>query len=239
MFALTKDETGNRYGKLTVLALADTRKDGRVTWRCSCDCGGTKDVQGTRLRDGTVRSCGCVLSEVKRTLKPGDVFGRLTVVGYAERSKWRCECVCGSITVAHTSNLTRGASKSCGCYRDEMSTTHGMSRTREYKVWSGMIERCNNPKRSGYIHYGGRGIKVCERWMTFENFYSDVGAIPDGATLDRVNVNGDYAPGNVRFATWSQQRRNKRTNKEVVFQNATVAEIEVLLASKRGDGVFG
>ena len=102
-----------------------------------------------------------------------------------------------------------------------------------------MVERCSNPQRNGYQHYGGRGIGVCERWLKFENFYADVGPIPMGLTLDRINVNGGYEPGNVRFADWSMQRRNKRSSATVAVQALTVADLEFLLAVKKGEGVFG
>lgn len=239
MFALTKDETGAVFGKLTVLGLADERKNGRVTWRCACECGGSKNVEGVLLRKGTVRSCGCALSEAKRTLRYGDRFGRLRVVGYDGRSKWRCECDCGSVISANASNLTRGSSRSCGCLRSETQRTHGLSRTKEYRIWSGMVERCGNPNRNGYQHYGGRGIRVCARWLTFENFYADIGPIPDGLTLDRIDVNGNYEPGNVRLASWSTQRTNRRSAKEVALQSLSVEEMENALLRKRVESLFG
>lgn len=101
------------------------------------------------------------------------------------------------------------------------------------------MDRCTNPNRNGYQHYGGRGIEVCERWRKFENFYADLGPIPDGLTLDRIDVNGNYEPSNVRFADWSEQHRNKRSRRDVVLQSLSIAELERLLAERRGEGIFG
>lgn len=242
MFPLTKDETGNKYGKLTVLGLAASRRHGRVTWRCACDCGGSKNVDGKALRSEAVESCGCLSAEAsakRRSLVKGQMFGRLRVTGYAGDGKWRCECACGSVSVVNTSNLTRGLSKSCGCLKVDSVRTHGRSRTREYRTWHAMLSRCTNSNHASYKHYGGRGIKVCERWRTFENFFSDVGVIPKGKSLDRTDVNGDYEPDNVRLVDWSTQARNKRSRRDVVFEAATITDLQIAIARKRGDGIFG
>lgn len=102
-----------------------------------------------------------------------------------------------------------------------------------------MRDRCTNPRRNGYPHYGGRGITVCERWQKFENFYADMCPAPPGLTLDRIDVNRGYEPGNCRWADWSTQRVNKRSPGQVAIEQLTVAQLEALLAAKRGDGIFG
>ena len=133
----------------------------------------------------------------------GMTFGQLTVIERAPNignmTAWRCRCTCGNECIVRASNLKRGQ-KTCGC--GQSRKTHGMSRTKIYNNWKRMIERCENPNHNSFDGYGGRGIKVCERWHTFENFYEDVSKLEHfgekGYTLDRIRVNEDYEPGNVR-----------------------------------------
>lgn len=89
-------------------------------------------------------------------------------------------------------------------------TTHGMSRTPLYRVWDSMVRRCTNPSHKKWRLYGGRGITICERWLKFENFYADMGETPTGLTLDRIDNTKDYEPGNCRWATYSEQNKNRR-----------------------------
>jgi hypothetical protein len=92
-------------------------------------------------------------------------------------------------------------------------TTHGMCGTPEYRTWQAMLTRCSNPGRRDYKFYGGRGIRVCKRWRLFENFYADMGARPEGTTIDRINTNGNYTPGNCRWADLKTQIANRRKRK--------------------------
>lgn len=153
----------------------------------------------------------------------GRRFGRLVVkFRYKNKTKkrpqWICKCDCGNWHLANGGDLRSGDTRSCGCYMMDVLTTierktHGMTSSREYKSWESMRQRCNNPKDKSYNHYGGRGISICERWNSFEAFYEDMGDKPDGThTIDRINVNGNYTPGNCRWATQSTQQQNRRNN---------------------------
>lgn len=151
----------------------------------------------------------------------GQRFGRLLVIernfspwsGTDKHARWWCQCDCGRWVSVLQNNL-RPSQKSCGCHRSEvtaaLNVTHGKSRTRAYRAWGGMIHRCTNQNYPGWEHYGGRGIAVCEHWRTsFENFYADMGDPPAGLSIDRENNNGNYEPGNCRWATALEQRHNR------------------------------
>jgi hypothetical protein len=150
----------------------------------------------------------------------GKRFGRLLVLRYSHshngKAKWLCRCDCGIEKTCFGSVLRdkNRTMQSCGCFNRERSTIHGHSTppTPEYVSWVAMIERCENPKNKRFAEYGGRGITVCDRWRSsFVAFLADMGSRPPGMTLDRFPDNdGDYEPGNCRWATNIEQRNNQR-----------------------------
>jgi len=155
----------------------------------------------------------------KRRDLSGGVFGRLTAidihhVGPRRNPYWNCRCSCGAeVRVSHR-ELLYGGTISCGCYNREKiverSTTHGMSRRKEYFVWKTMRQRCENPNNKSYKNYGARGISVCTRWENFANFFEDMGDCPKGMTLERLDNDKGYYPENCRWETRATQSRNKR-----------------------------
>lgn len=156
----------------------------------------------------------------------GQIFGRLTVQSertFGKLVKWRCVCSCGKEKWVRSTHLVTGRSTSCGCFRTETTvarfTTHGATGTPEYKSWLGMIERCENTKHREFKYWGGRGIRVCARWRhSFGNFLQDMGERPPGTSIDRYpNNDGNYEPGNCRWATVEQQANNKRSNRIIVI----------------------
>ena len=121
------------------------------------------------------------------------------------------KCFCGNEFEAITQDVKSGKQKSCGCLINQDKITHGLKGHRLYDTWNNMMQRCNNPKNKKYIEYGARGITVCERWHSIENFIDDVfPTFEEGLTLDRINVDGNYEPSNCRWATRNIQARNKR-----------------------------
>jgi hypothetical protein len=157
-------------------------------------------------------------------MKVGDIYNECEVMELLPDPKCpiggrhptaRVRCFCGKIFICQRGNLSNGNTRSCGCLNIQLligrSTTHGMSKTPIYHVWEDMISRCSNPNSCNWDNYGGRGIEVCERWRKFENFFQDMGDIPeDGLTIDRKNNEGNYEKDNCRWATRLQQARNRR-----------------------------
>jgi hypothetical protein len=166
-------------------------------------------------------------------------FGRLTVISRnksIEQRKnrnvlWLCRCECETEITTRSQYLRNGITKSCGCLQKELTRKHktrhghagkgknGMSST--YLSWQSMKARCTNKSRSDYKNYGGRGIRICKRWMTFENFLTDMGDCPKGLTLDRIKNNQGYYPGNCKWSTQKEQARNKRSNRLITFNGET------------------
>jgi len=152
----------------------------------------------------------------------GQKFGRLQVIERLgndrwKKARWLCRCTCGKSVIANSGDLLTGNTKSCGCLRADNTAAlkyrHGLRWTHSYNSWNDMLRRCGDSAHRVFKHYGGRGIKVCERWLEFTNFFKDMGERPKRYTLERKDNEGNYTPGNCCWATQKQQARNKRTNK--------------------------
>ncbi len=176
----------------------------------------------------------------KRTkVVPGQRYTRLVVlledIGRSASGlrRWLCQCDCGATHSVVGADLARGHTKSCGCLGREYNEpgargnpTHGLARdtacASEYKIWKGMRQRCSNPNTAEYRHYGERGIAICARWQDFENFLADMGPRPSPQhSIDRIDVDGDYEPGNCRWATPVEQNRNTRSNVNITYGGRT------------------
>jgi hypothetical protein len=136
--------------------------------------------------------------------------------------RYLCLCDCGNTVVAMPSNLLRGATKSCGCWKQMTAglarKTHGMSRTPEFNIWTGIRKRCMNPRYREYHLYGGKGVTIAERWGDFSNFYADMGPRPSPYhSIDRIESNGNYEPGNCRWATDAEQSLNTSRVHKVTY----------------------
>lgn len=189
-----------------------------VYYKVLCTCGEVFSVKRFRYNKGKVLCNKCTRKVDLR----GEKFGQLTVVeslGSDSKNGWHlCQCSCGKLTKVMTRNLK--VIKSCGClaeltrFTKEKATTHGLSNSSIYKIWSGMIQRVTNPNNKRYSDYGGRGVTVCEKWLDFEGFYEDMGDRPEGKTLDRVDNNLGYCKENCKWSTLSEQQSNRRPNRD-------------------------
>jgi hypothetical protein len=246
-----KDLTGQRFGRLLVIDLAEKTKPKQVFWNCLCDCGKPKVVRAMCLTRGMTKSCGCYNLECIRgrhVSLAGERFGRLVAKSKCDhiggnRIRYLCECDCGKTKEVDVKSLKNGMTRSCGCLRSETTSarvrTHGQSginsKTPTYQSWCDMHKRTSNPNSADWHNYGARGIKVCEEWDSFERFFADMGEKPLRLTLDRIDNNKGYSKDNCRWATKSQQRNNCRDSVKVEFRGEimNLNELSDLLGIKR------
>lgn len=172
----------------------------------------------------------------------GRRFGKYTVIKFdsfvfigkkkSRIQRWLCRCDCGTERVAYRGNLlkkngNKACSKCANIGKSPQNKTHGMSKSREFSIWLVMKKRCYNKKFKYYFNYGGRGISVCSRWIdSFQNFLADMGECPEGMTLERKNVDGDYEPLNCKWATRKEQGRNTRSNRLLTLKGETLCVSE-------------
>jgi hypothetical protein len=226
---------GLRFGRLVVLEPADKR----YSYKCLCDCGANKIIQGGHLRSGTSKSCGCL----RRQFAPrppidltGQKFFQWTVLERAPKASnggtcalWLCRCLCGELKIVQGRSLRSGDTKSCGCVRREQTgerfRTHGQSGDHQdrkpspsYRSWRSMLHRCRNVNAPNYPQYGGKGVTVCDRWNpdkggSFENFLEDLGERLPGTTLGRFGDVGPYIKSNCSWQNSAEQVANRRPDR--------------------------
>lgn len=167
-------------------------------------------------------------------IKSGDKFGRLTVINeelkIGVKRYFKCLCECGKEKKIHIGVLRNGMTRSCGCLVkenikkvNEGNRVHSMSKDRIYRIWTGMKQRCLNENNDRFKDYGGRGVKLSDEWVIFENFYKDMHeTYSKNLTLDRINNNGDYCKENCKWSTKKEQSRNMRTNNLISFNGKTL-----------------
>ena len=222
----SRDITGLRVGMLVARYIYKGQGSGKPTlWFCECDCGGSILKPLSDLVRTKFSSCGCTRIGPTRKDHTGVKYGKAVGVSATDKTKnsqvvWKWKCDCGAEFEAVAGNFVYKNNGSCPTCAKENSkeatrkraTTHGLSGTKEYRAWRCIKERCYNPNSQDFPDYGGRGIRMFEGWMEdFLSFYNHIGPCPtDGKfSIDRIDVNGNYEPGNVRWATDAQQARNK------------------------------
>jgi hypothetical protein len=240
--SVINDLIGMRFGRLTVIKRTELKKHKELTWLCVCDCGKETIVTTGHLKNGDTKSCGCLGGEIagQRYFKDmtGKEIGHLTVIrisGYSKdhRVMWECLCDCGKIVQRKGKGLRSGnpESKSCGCCsldnipsEKTVKAKHMGTKTRLFRIWSSMKNRCRCENWEGYKRYGGRGITVCNEWTNDYKKFRDWAmshGYSDTLTLDRIDVNGNYEPSNCRWATWQEQANNRRKSLFVIYNGET------------------
>jgi hypothetical protein len=158
----------------------------------------------------------------------GQKFNMLTVIKFSHADKeawWECKCDCGKIKTLRARNIKSGLIKSCGCFNIEKimdrNIKHNLCGTKTYTTWLNMIKRCTDPNNNSYKNYGARGIKLCDKWLTFKGFYEDMGDRPNETTLDRIDNDGNYLKENCKWSTKKEQANNRRNSRIITYKNKT------------------
>lgn len=225
---------GSRYGSLLVIG-PETKKGRACAITCKCDCGVLTVVTLSNLNIGAVQSCGCSHIKPEHKNLQGKTFGRLTVIDDAvvRRGTTRavkCRCECGNTVFSHIKDMVDGRLLSCGCLSRMKKPERELkrdgrflvrqNRSPEYAIWWGIVTRCENPNSPNFEDYGGRGITLCDHWRkSFAHFLADMGARPSSRhTVERIDNNKGYEPGNCKWTTYSEQALNRRNTVMVEYQ---------------------
>lgn len=234
---MAKDITGKKFGRLTPIKKVGKKGSNNI-WECLCDCGNIKQIMCTSLILGNTKSCGCLIKEArinKREEMAGKTFGNIIVLNNLPRKNGKShvwgKCICGVEKIFKTDHLKSGATQSCGCIgaknRALSKIKHNLSGNKLYFVWASMMVRCYKKTFPDYHNYGGRGIKVCEEWMTVENFISDMQeGYAKGLQLDRIDNNSDYSKMNCKWSTRKENNRNKRNNVMIEIDGIILTMVE-------------
>ena len=216
---------GKQFGKWTVLfqTSAPNNRRGRF-YQCRCECGTTKSVSAYNLIHS--KSTKCEECRRKGVINIGDVFGHWIVLEICEERtawgarKYLCQCKCKILKKIAVGDLRSGASTQCiSCHISAKNKKHGLAKTPTWKIWVGIRDRCKNANRKDFKHYGGRGISLHESWNNYENFLKDMGERPKGLEIDRIDVNGNYEPGNCRWVTRKENVNNRRCSNKKKNRN--------------------
>lgn len=252
----TTIDSSATYGRLKPIRVAPRGGSGHERWEFRCECGAVKVARACHVLSGRTQSCGCLHAERTRDVSrsqtgiaPGDRFHRLTAVAECPRdggfARWSFRCECGTEVVVLAGKVKSGHTKSCGCFGREASRARrykhgkGDQKTKEYRAWCGMKQRCHNPRSSAYQDYGGRGITVCDRWLGpdgFGHFFADMGLAPSPAhSVDRLDNSRGYSPDNCAWRTRVEQMNNRRGNVTLTHDGEalTVAEWATRLGIKQ------
>lgn len=233
------DIKGERYGALVAISPTEIKKNNATCWLFQCDCGRQKILPMNQVRYGSIKSCGCKINANPRKprsqrVEVGQTYGSLKVIKLMGKSEdkhfmSKVRCICGHEFVIRDTFLICGTRTQCPVCSNNDRITHGLSDTPIYCVWHGMKDRCYNPKNKSFHNYGGRGISVCDEWMSSDAFieWAIENGWEEGLQLDRINTDGNYEPNNCRFVTQLENARNRRNTLFIHYEGKllTIGEV--------------